>query len=92
MNFFVSVVLGVSLSLALLIVNLALAQQRYSASADGQAITDNKTSLVWQRCAERMSWKVRTCVGQAVCLTKLMQPPEPKLKPHLAASHGACRL
>ncbi len=73
MNFFASAmlaVLGVSLFSALLTVNPALAQQRYSASADGQEITDNKTSLVWQRCAEGMSWKVRTCAGQAVYLNQ----------------------
>ena len=76
MNFFASAmlavlgVLGVSLFSALLTTNPALAQQRFSASADGQEITDNKTNLVWQRCAEGMSWKVRTCLGQAVYLNQ----------------------
>jgi hypothetical protein len=42
----------------------ALAQERYSASADGQEITDSRSGLIWRRCAEGMSWKVRTCVGQ----------------------------
>ncbi|TAG33101.1 MAG: DUF1566 domain-containing protein [Polaromonas sp.] len=73
MNSFASAmlaVLGASLPLALLTVNPASAQQRYSASADGQEITDSKTSLVWQRCAEGMSWKVRTCVGQVVYLNQ----------------------
>ncbi len=43
----------------------ASAQERYSASADGQEITDGKTGLIWRRCAEGMSWKGRTCTGQA---------------------------
>jgi hypothetical protein len=71
MNFFASAMmaaLGTGMSLALLTVNPALAQQRYSASADGQEIADNKTNLVWRRCAEGMSWKVRTCVGQVSIL------------------------
>ncbi len=43
----------------------AAAQDRYSASADGQEITDSKTGLIWRRCAEGMSWKKTTCVGKA---------------------------
>ena len=66
MNFFASGMFGLSLFSTLFTANPALAQQRYSASADGQEVPDNKTSLVWRRCAEGMSWKVRTCVGQAV--------------------------
>ena len=66
MNFLALGRVGLSLLWALFVVNPALAQQRYSASADGQEVTDNKTGLVWRRCAEGMSWKVRTCTGQAV--------------------------
>ena len=44
----------------------AAAQDRYSASADNQEITDAKTGLIWRRCAEGMAWKVRTCAGTAV--------------------------
>jgi len=43
----------------------AAAQERYSASADNQEITDAKTGLIWRRCAEGMAWKVRTCAGTA---------------------------
>lgn len=43
----------------------AAAQDRYSASADGQEITDSKTGLTWRRCAEGMSWKKTTCSGKA---------------------------
>ncbi|MEO6016079.1 MAG: DUF1566 domain-containing protein [Polaromonas sp.] len=43
----------------------AWAQTRYSPSADGQEITDSKTGLIWRRCAEGMTWKAHTCVGQA---------------------------
>lgn len=41
------------------------AQERYTASADGQEITDSKTGLTWRRCVEGMAWKARTCSGQA---------------------------
>ncbi|MES2401391.1 MAG: DUF1566 domain-containing protein [Pseudomonadota bacterium] len=41
------------------------AQERYTASADGQEITDSKTGLTWRRCAEGMSWKKTTCGGKA---------------------------
>ena len=44
----------------------ATAQDRYSASADNQEITDSKTGLIWRRCAEGMAWKTRTCAGAAL--------------------------
>ena len=78
-------VFGVSLFSALLTIKPAVAQQRYSASADGQEITDSKTSLVWQRCAEGMSWKVRTCVGQVVYLNQSDAAAQAKAE---AASSG----
>lgn len=43
----------------------AAAQDRYTASLDGQEITDSKTGLTWRRCAEGMSWKKTTCTGKA---------------------------
>ena len=46
----------------------ANAQERYTASADGQEITDSKTGLTWRRCVEGMSWKKNTCSGKAVFL------------------------
>ena len=45
-----------------LVTSTALAQ-RYTPSADGQEIIDSKTGLIWRRCAEGMTWKVRTCSG-----------------------------
>ena len=47
----------------------ALAQERYTPSADGQEIADRKSGLTWRRCAEGMSWKGKTCTGQAVFLS-----------------------
>ena len=44
----------------------AVAQERYVASADGLEITDNKTGLIWKRCAEGMALKGKVCAGQAV--------------------------
>ncbi|WP_341903198.1 DUF1566 domain-containing protein [Polaromonas sp. YR568] len=43
----------------------ALAQGRYTVSADEQEVTDSKTGLIWRRCAEGMTWKGRTCTGKA---------------------------
>lgn len=60
------------LSLPVLVLSLFLgggtshAQQRFTPSADGEEITDSKTGLIWRRCAEGMSWKVRTCTGKAI--------------------------
>ncbi len=36
---------------------------RYTTSADGQEITDNKTQLVWRRCSEGLIWNGITCAG-----------------------------
>ena len=46
------------------------AQERYTPSADNQEVTDSKTSLIWRRCSEGMSWKGRTCAGQGVFVTQ----------------------
>ncbi|MES2413816.1 MAG: DUF1566 domain-containing protein [Pseudomonadota bacterium] len=51
---------------ALFPLSVAHAQDRFSASADGQEITDGKTGLTWRRCAEGMSWRKTTCSGKAV--------------------------
>ncbi|MEO6016063.1 MAG: DUF1566 domain-containing protein [Polaromonas sp.] len=62
---------GLGLALSLLVLQGAVwAQTRYSPSADGQEITDSKTGLIWRRCAEGMTWKVRTCIGQALFLNQ----------------------
>ena len=44
----------------------AFAQERYTASADGQEISDNKTGLIWRRCTEGMLWKKAACTGKAI--------------------------
>ncbi|MDP2903829.1 MAG: DUF1566 domain-containing protein [Methylovulum sp.] len=46
-----------------------LAASRYTVSANGQEVKDNKTQLVWRRCPEGMSWSVNACVGSASGLT-----------------------
>ncbi len=43
----------------------AHAQERFTPSADGLEITDKKTGLIWRRCAEGMTWKGRSCTGEA---------------------------
>ncbi len=55
---------GVAALVLMTFTQSAAAQERYSASADGQEITDSKTGLIWRRCAEGMSWKGRTCTGK----------------------------
>ena len=41
------------------------AQERYTASPDGQEINDSKTGLIWRRCTEGMAWKKTACTGKA---------------------------
>ena len=57
---------GLSLVLGSLALAPVLAAPRYTPSPDGQEITDSKTGLVWQRCAEGMVWKGGTCAGNAL--------------------------
>lgn len=51
--------------LALAFAGSAQSQERYVPSADGQEVVDSRTGLIWRRCAEGMSWKGKTCVGDA---------------------------
>ena len=37
----------------------------YTISADGNEVTDQKTGLIWRRCAEGMNWDGATCAGVA---------------------------
>ncbi|TAL51535.1 MAG: DUF1566 domain-containing protein [Methylovulum sp.] len=60
--------LAVSLGL-LAFLPTAPAADRYTVSANGQEVKDNKTQLVWRRCPEGMSWSVNTCAGSASYLT-----------------------
>jgi hypothetical protein len=77
-----------TLGLALLLLSLAsagLAQERFSASADGQEVTDSRTGLIWRRCAEGMTWKGRTCIGQAVFFSQ----PDAAARARAASASGA---
>jgi hypothetical protein len=55
--------------LLLLLSGASFAQERFSASADGQEVTDSRTGLIWRRCAEGMVFKGKTCTGQAAFLS-----------------------
>lgn len=63
---YLSVAVSAAVFLSASFVQGVQAQERYIASADGQEITDNKTGLIWKRCAEGMTWKVKVCIGQAL--------------------------
>lgn len=43
--------------------------QPYVISADGTEVTDQKTGLIWRRCAEGMNWDGATCAGVASHIT-----------------------
>ncbi len=58
------------LGLLVLLTGSAFAQERYSVSADNQEVTDSKTSLIWRRCPEGMTWKGKTCAGEAGYFTQ----------------------
>jgi hypothetical protein len=45
------------------------AAQRYALSADGAEVTDQKTGLIWRRCAEGMRWDGANCTGMAATYT-----------------------
>jgi len=55
--------------LLLLSAGTGIAQERFSASADGQEVTDSRTGLIWRRCPEGMVFKGKTCTGQAAFLS-----------------------
>lgn len=52
--------LGVSLACAAAFA----ADTRFVVSADGQEVLDTKTSLIWRRCTEGMSWDGKACTGK----------------------------
>ena len=45
------------------------AADRYTVSANGQEVKDNKTQLIWRRCPEGMTWSGDTCAGSASAMT-----------------------
>jgi hypothetical protein len=47
----------------------AVTTSQFSIPGNGQEVTDAKTGLIWQRCAEGMSWSGTTCTGQAKIYT-----------------------
>ena len=47
----------------------AVSAQPYVISADGSEVTDQKTGLIWRRCAEGMIWDGATCAGTAGTFT-----------------------
>lgn len=52
-------------ALCMLLSSVAMAQGRFSYSADGSEVIDNETSLIWRRCSEGQSWSGGTCAGTA---------------------------
>lgn len=52
-------------ALCILLSSTAMAQGRFSYSADGSEVIDNETSLIWRRCSEGQSWSGSTCTGTA---------------------------
>jgi hypothetical protein len=71
--------------LLLSLAGTGFAQERFSASADGQEITDSRTGLIWRRCAEGMVFKGKTCTGQAVFLSA----PDAAVRAKAASAPGA---
>ncbi|MBY0575429.1 MAG: DUF1566 domain-containing protein [Gallionellaceae bacterium] len=47
------------------ILPVAASAQPYLISADGTEVTDQKTGLIWRRCAEGMVFSAGTCTGKA---------------------------
>ena len=44
---------------------VAASAQPFTISTDGSEVTDQKTGLIWRRCAEGMNWDGLTCAGMA---------------------------
>lgn len=51
------------------IMPVAASAKPYVISADGSEVTDQKTGLIWRRCAEGMVFSGRTCKGAASTFT-----------------------
>jgi hypothetical protein len=61
--------LWLALTVGLAVYAPALAQSRFSYSADGSEVNDAKTGLVWRRCIAGKSWSGTTCTGAASAFT-----------------------
>ena len=48
---------------------IAASAQPYVISSDGSEVTDQKTGLIWRRCAEGMVFSGGTCTGSASTFT-----------------------
>ncbi len=48
---------------------VAASAQPFTVSTDGNEVTDQKTGLIWRRCAEGMNWNGITCAGVAATFT-----------------------
>jgi len=48
---------------------VAASAQPFTVSSDGNEVTDQKTGLIWRRCAEGMNWDGITCAGVAATYT-----------------------
>lgn len=76
---------GLTLLLLLSLAGASFAQERFTASADGQEVTDSRTGLTWRRCAEGMVFKGKTCTGQAAFLSA----PDAAARAKAASAPGA---
>ena len=54
---------------AMLVLGTAQAANRFTASSNGQTITDSQTGLVWSRCSAGQTWTGSTCSGTATTYT-----------------------
>ena len=57
------------LTCLLSILPVAASAEPYIISADGSEVTDQKTGLIWRRCAEGMVFSSGTCTGTASTFT-----------------------
>lgn len=63
------VVAGLLTMLAPSWITLAMAAERFTVSADGQAVRDEQLALIWRRCPEGMAEDRGRCAGSPLALT-----------------------
>ncbi len=61
--------LSIFLTSLLSILPIAVLAQPFVISSDGSEVTDQKTGLIWRRCAEGMTYSGNTCTGTARLFT-----------------------